>query len=106
MVDGGRQFHGSSACNSWFLVLPETIRCKTSVSQASGSMPFRKQPRPIHSLVSLMVDAGADRLAGRPTWAHDPTLMADEKKSLWTGVKRGLARRCPNCGKGQLLRGY
>jgi uncharacterized protein (DUF983 family) len=31
--------------------------------------------------------------------------MADEK-SIWTGLKRGLARRCPNCGKGPLLRGY
>ena len=31
--------------------------------------------------------------------------MADEK-SIWTGLKRGLARRCPNCGKGQLLGGY
>ena len=36
---------------------------------------------------------------------HDPIPMADEK-SLWTGLKRGLARRCPNCGQGQLLRGY
>jgi uncharacterized protein (DUF983 family) len=45
------------------------------------------------------------RLAKRSSWAHDPALMADEK-SLWTGLKRGLARRCPNCGKGLLLRGF
>jgi uncharacterized protein (DUF983 family) len=44
-------------------------------------------------------------LARRPTLAHIPILMADAK-SLWTGLKRGLARRCPNCGKGRLLRGY
>ncbi|HTZ70545.1 MAG TPA: DUF983 domain-containing protein [Acetobacteraceae bacterium] len=31
--------------------------------------------------------------------------MAGEK-SIQTGVLRGLARRCPNCGKGRLLRGY
>ncbi len=31
--------------------------------------------------------------------------MADEK-SIWTGVKRGLCLRCPNCGEGRLLRGY
>ena len=31
--------------------------------------------------------------------------MAREK-SVWTGVQRGLARRCPNCGEGRLLRGY
>jgi uncharacterized protein (DUF983 family) len=28
------------------------------------------------------------------------------EKSIWIGVKRGLARRCPNCGKGYLFRGY
>ena len=27
-------------------------------------------------------------------------------KSLWTGLKRGMRLRCPNCGKGRLLRGY
>ena len=31
--------------------------------------------------------------------------MAGEK-SIWTGLKRGFARRCPNCGKGQLFSGY
>jgi hypothetical protein len=30
-VAGGCQFHGSSACSSWFLVRPEMIRCRTSV---------------------------------------------------------------------------
>lgn len=53
----------------------------------------------------IVTNAAARRLARQPTWVHDPILMADEK-SLWTGLKRGLARRCPNCGKGQLLRGY
>jgi uncharacterized protein (DUF983 family) len=27
-------------------------------------------------------------------------------KSIWTGISRGLARRCPNCGKGRLFAGY
>ena len=31
--------------------------------------------------------------------------MAGER-SIWTGLARGLARRCPNCGEGRLLRGY
>ncbi len=28
------------------------------------------------------------------------------KRSFVTGFKRGLANRCPNCGKGKLLAGY
>jgi uncharacterized protein (DUF983 family) len=31
--------------------------------------------------------------------------MVDDR-SVWTGLKRGLALRCPNCGKGWLFRGY
>ena len=31
--------------------------------------------------------------------------MAGEK-SVWTGLKRGLACRCPNCGEGRLFSGY
>ena len=31
--------------------------------------------------------------------------MADEK-SIWIGLKRGFARRCPNCGIGHLFSGY
>lgn len=27
-------------------------------------------------------------------------------KSIWTGISRGLALRCPNCGKGRLFAGY
>lgn len=27
-------------------------------------------------------------------------------KSVWTGIKRGLARRCPECGQGRLFAGY
>ena len=27
-------------------------------------------------------------------------------KSVWTGIRRGLARRCPNCGEGRLFAGY
>jgi uncharacterized protein (DUF983 family) len=27
-------------------------------------------------------------------------------KSIWTGLKRGLARRCPNRGEGRLFDGY
>ena len=29
-----------------------------------------------------------------------------EEKSISTGVRRGLARRCPNCGRGRLFRAY
>lgn len=28
------------------------------------------------------------------------------ERSIWTGLGRGLARRCPNCGAGRLLNGY
>jgi len=28
------------------------------------------------------------------------------EKSLGMGLKRGISLRCPNCGKGHLLRGY
>ena len=34
------QFHGSNVCNSVLLVRAETMRCRTSVSQASGSTLF------------------------------------------------------------------
>ena len=29
-----------------------------------------------------------------------------EQRSFLTGLKRGLRRRCPNCGGGKLFRGY
>src|SRR5690348_3436152 len=29
-----------------------------------------------------------------------------EERSIWVGVKRGLALHCPNCGQGRLLRQY
>ena len=32
-------------------------------------------------------------------------LMAGDKL-IWAGLKRGLARRCPNCGQGRLLIRY
>jgi uncharacterized protein (DUF983 family) len=28
------------------------------------------------------------------------------ERSIWTGLTRGLARRCPNCGTGRLLKGF
>jgi uncharacterized protein (DUF983 family) len=31
--------------------------------------------------------------------------MANERNTA-TGFRRGLARRCPNCGEGRLFRGY
>ena len=27
-------------------------------------------------------------------------------QNTWTGIKRGLARRCPHCGEGHLFQGY
>jgi len=29
-----------------------------------------------------------------------------DSKSIWTGIKRGLRLRCPNCGQGRLFAGY
>jgi uncharacterized protein (DUF983 family) len=34
-----------------------------------------------------------------------PAILA-EKRSFLTGVKRGAAMRCPNCGQGKLYRKY
>ncbi len=31
---------------------------------------------------------------------------AEKKTTRWTALARGLIGRCPNCGKGKLLRGY
>lgn len=33
-------------------------------------------------------------------------VIAAEKRSILTGVKRGAAMKCPNCGKGALYRKY
>ena len=32
--------------------------------------------------------------------------MANTEGKAMTGFRRGLARRCPNCGEGHLFRGY
>jgi uncharacterized protein (DUF983 family) len=32
--------------------------------------------------------------------------IAEERRPLLTGVGRGLARHCPNCGNGRLFDGY
>jgi uncharacterized protein (DUF983 family) len=31
---------------------------------------------------------------------------AGDARSVWTGLKRGLQRRCPHCGQGALFSGY
>ena len=28
------------------------------------------------------------------------------KNAIWTGIRRGLSRRCPTCGQGALFRGF
>jgi uncharacterized protein (DUF983 family) len=28
------------------------------------------------------------------------------ERSIWSGLSRGLARRCPNCGAGRLFKGF
>ena len=28
------------------------------------------------------------------------------ERSIWTGLGRGLTRRCPNCGAGRLVKGF
>ena len=32
--------------------------------------------------------------------------MEEDRRSLATGLRRGVQRRCPNCGKGRLFAGY
>jgi uncharacterized protein (DUF983 family) len=36
----------------------------------------------------------------------DATESSSQEKSPLTGLRRGLARRCPNCGVGRLLQGF
>ena len=36
--------------------------------------------------------------------AHDHTALAE--RPTWPALRRGWARRCPNCGAGPLLKGY
>jgi uncharacterized protein (DUF983 family) len=50
---------------------------------------------------------------GVPTSANTPDASAgrsmsdaEKRRPLLTGVGRGLARRCPNCGDGRLFDGY
>ena len=31
---------------------------------------------------------------------------ATDDRSIWLGVRRGLARRCPECGQGRLFTGF
>lgn len=33
-------------------------------------------------------------------------VLTEDRRSLLTGLKRGLQRRCPNCGRGPLFKGY
>ncbi|MEQ9261039.1 MAG: DUF983 domain-containing protein [Roseovarius sp.] len=30
----------------------------------------------------------------------------DDERALWPALRRGFARRCPNCGSGPLMKGY
>lgn len=34
------------------------------------------------------------------------TASAEGDRPLWPALRRGYARRCPNCGSGPLLKGY
>ena len=46
------------------------------------------------------------RSAGRRDRAPGAADTVPNKKSIWTGISRGLARRCPNCGVGRLFNGF
>ena len=35
-----------------------------------------------------------------------PSAAMRSPPALWVGLRRGLARKCPACGQGQLFRGY
>ena len=43
---------------------------------------------------------------GEPNKYVEMDIMAHEKRPTWPAVWNGLRRKCPNCGKGQLLSGY
>jgi uncharacterized protein (DUF983 family) len=35
---------------------------------------------------------------------HAPEIL--EKRPIWRALRRGFTRRCPDCGKGRVFRGY
>src|SRR5580698_428315 len=49
---------------------------------------------------------GALSGADMPLIMTSAPLIVAEKRSFLTGMKRGAAMRCPNCGKGALYRKY
>jgi uncharacterized protein (DUF983 family) len=40
------------------------------------------------------------------TQTEDAIERPSSQKSIWTGLRRGVARRCPNCGVGRLFAGF
>ena len=88
MVAGGRQFHGSSACSSWFLVRPETIRCSTSVRYASGSTPLSLQ-------VWIKVLAIAQRRAPASEPANNEFFLLCKALHKRNYAHLRIMRRCP-----------
>lgn len=38
------------------------------------------------------------------TWTS--ALDPDARRNVWTAMRRGFARRCPNCGQGKLFRAF
>ena len=64
---------------------------------------------PVSAATVSLTDAGVfhrGMLDARSTRTDRMESPVTNEKSILTGVKRGLARRCPNCGKGRLFRGY
>jgi uncharacterized protein (DUF983 family) len=49
-------------------------------------------------------DNGNDMSSVDITTPLDP--VADQKRSVWTSLRRGLAGKCPNCGTGNLFYKY
>jgi uncharacterized protein (DUF983 family) len=54
----------------------------------------------------LQPDPGTPARADGPDALPVPHEAVAEKRPLLTGIGRGLARYCPNCGNGRLFDGY
>jgi uncharacterized protein (DUF983 family) len=79
-----------------FLASPQTIAPQEGTRTGRSASRFGVAGVPLVSFPGEGATYQWDWLEG---------IVADNK-SIWTGVKRGLARRCPNCGEGRLFSGY
>ena len=113
-VNGGVWGWGASALISYSITrwLDVTGGFRALNSKGRGTVPARSSDR---SILPPMARCSGSAL-GSELFARalnqfqsgegsETTIMATDK-SILTGLKRGFARSCPNCGEGRLFAGY